>query len=444
MDLSTTLKKHKHTEGMEAGSSTIGKNWRLCIFASFMSFIVLMFFQKQCQNSPKLSSLLNVGVSMSMSSLTSTSSELLESTNLVKNESTNLVENDLNPMKEEEVKCNIFDGKWVYEPEGGPQHTAAECPFLSEQVSCQRNGRPDFEYEKWRWEAKDCDVPRFNGIDMLERLRGKRVIIVGDSLNRNQWESLACLLYSAIPSSQAHVDVRSGVYKVFKAKDYNCSVEFYWSPFLVQLKQENGNRILRLDKLSPLAKKWRGADVMVFNTAHWWVHSGKVKSWDLFQYKGKLVEEMEIESALRKGMRTWARWIDHYVDATKTTVFFRSISPQHQGKQWCYNITQPNMDESYVSAFPKPMKEIIEITIRSMMIPVRYLNITKLSEYRRDAHPALYARKQEKFLKTEQQLQEESHPDCSHWCLPGLPDTWNRLLYASLVVDTSNSKHLVA
>jgi hypothetical protein len=101
------------------------------------------------------------------------------------------------------------------------------------------------------------------------------------------------------------------------------------------------------------------------------------------------------------------------------------------------------MDESYVSAFPKPMKEIIEITIRSMMIPVRNLNITKLSGYRRDAHPALYARKQEKLLKTEQQLQEESHPDCSHWCLPGLPDTWNRLLYASLVVDTSNSKHLV-
>jgi len=163
----------------------------------------------------------------------------------------------------------------------------------------------------------------------------------------------------------------------------------------------------------------------------------------LFQYKGKLVEEMEIESALRKGMRTWARWIDHHVDASKTTVFFRSISPQHQGKQWCYNITQPNMDETYVSAFPKPMKEIIEITIRSMMIPVRYLNITKLSGYRRDAHPALYARKQEKLLKTEQQLQEESHPDCSHWCLPGLPDTWNRLLYASLVLDTSNSKHLV-
>lgn len=53
---------------------------------------------------------------------------------------------------------------------------------------------------------------------MLERLKGKRVILVGDSLNRNQWESLTCLLYSAVPASRAHIDVRSGTYKVFKAK----------------------------------------------------------------------------------------------------------------------------------------------------------------------------------------------------------------------------------
>ena len=61
---------------------------------------------------------------------------------------------------------------------------------------------------------------RFNGTDMLERLRGKRVIIVGDSLNRNMWESLACLLYSSIPnpSSEAHVQETNGFYKVIRAK----------------------------------------------------------------------------------------------------------------------------------------------------------------------------------------------------------------------------------
>ena len=46
------------------------------------------------------------------------------------------------------------------------------------------------------------------------------MIIVGDSLNRNMWESLACLLYSSIPnpSSEAHVQETNGFYKVIRAK----------------------------------------------------------------------------------------------------------------------------------------------------------------------------------------------------------------------------------
>lgn len=57
-------------------------------------------------------------------------------------------------------ECNIFDGKWVYESDESPYYEAPQCPFLSEQVSCQKNGRPDFEYENWSWEAHDCLIPR--------------------------------------------------------------------------------------------------------------------------------------------------------------------------------------------------------------------------------------------------------------------------------------------
>lgn len=34
---------------------------------------------------------------------------------------------------------------------------------------------------------------------MLELLRDKRLVFVGDSLNRNMWESLVCILRNSVP-----------------------------------------------------------------------------------------------------------------------------------------------------------------------------------------------------------------------------------------------------
>ena len=39
---------------------------------------------------------------------------------------------------------------------------------------------------------------RINATKMLELIRGKRLVFVGDSINRNQWESMLCLLMGAI------------------------------------------------------------------------------------------------------------------------------------------------------------------------------------------------------------------------------------------------------
>lgn len=68
-------------------------------------------------------------------------------------------------------------------------------------------------------------------------------------------------------------------FPVFSLKDYDCSVEFFWSPFLVELKErEDHAKILRLDKLPAEERRWLGADVMVFNTGHWWTHRGKMRA----------------------------------------------------------------------------------------------------------------------------------------------------------------------
>ena len=40
-----------------------------------------------------------------------------------------------------------------------------------------------------------CHVSRFNATRLLEKLRNKRLVFVGDSLNRNQWISESfCIL----------------------------------------------------------------------------------------------------------------------------------------------------------------------------------------------------------------------------------------------------------
>lgn len=46
---------------------------------------------------------------------------------------------------------------------------------------------------------------RFDGADFLTRMKGKTVMFVGDSLGRNQWESLVCLLHAAAPQSPAQL-----------------------------------------------------------------------------------------------------------------------------------------------------------------------------------------------------------------------------------------------
>lgn len=51
----------------------------------------------------------------------------------------------------------------------------------------------------------------------MNKLRGKRLLFVGDSLQRSQWESFVCLVESVIPEGQKSME-RSKKYFVFKAK----------------------------------------------------------------------------------------------------------------------------------------------------------------------------------------------------------------------------------
>lgn len=51
-----------------------------------------------------------------------------------------------------------------------------------------------------------CGVlSRFSGLDFLMKMRGKSVMFVGDSLGRNQWESLICMISTSVPRTQTQM-----------------------------------------------------------------------------------------------------------------------------------------------------------------------------------------------------------------------------------------------
>lgn len=111
-----------------------------------------------------------------------------------------------------------------------------------------------------------------------------------------------------------------------------------------------------------------------------------------------------------------------------------------RGGQWnsggqCHKETEPIFNQSYLSKYPSKMR-VLEQILKQMRTPVIYLNISRLTDYRKDGHPSIYRKK---YLSVEEQIAAEKSQDCSHWCLPGIPDSWNELLYASLLIAGKGS-----
>lgn len=90
-------------------------------------------------------------------------------------------------------QCNIFSGNWIHSPEG-PYYTNETCHWIIDEQNCMKFGRPDSEYLHWRWKPDECELPLFNATLFLNLVRGKKMVFVGDSVGRNQMQSLLCLL----------------------------------------------------------------------------------------------------------------------------------------------------------------------------------------------------------------------------------------------------------
>lgn len=92
----------------------------------------------------------------------------------------------------------------------------------------------------------------------------------------------------------------------------------------------------------------------------------------------------------------------------------------YPGQPLCEGAAEPNLHGVASANLDYPQVRAVEYALRLTRTPIPLLDVTALSDMRIDAHVSKWG---------------DISMDCSHWCLPGVPDVWNELLYASLILN---------
>ncbi|KAJ6737297.1 N-ACETYLNEURAMINATE 9-O-ACETYLTRANSFERASE [Salix viminalis] len=348
--------------------------------------------------------------------------------------------------------CNYSKGRWVADSRR-PLYSGFQCKqWLSEMWACRLMQRTDFSFEGYRWQPENCKMLEFEKSAFLRRMQDRTIAFIGDSLGRQQFQSLMCMASGGeLREDIENVGKKYGLVKArgairpdgwaYRFSNTNTTILYYWSASLADLEPLNitdkaTDVAMHLDRAPAFMRRFlHQFDVLVLNTGHHW-NRGKITGnrWVMY-VNGKPLKDrklLEIGNAKNFTVHSVARWLDSQLPShSRLKVFFRTISPRHfRNGDWntggnCDNTT-PLTGGSEISQ-DESSDPVIAAAVKGTNITL--LDITALSDLRDEGHISRYSVKATTGVN-----------DCLHWCLPGIPDTWNELLSAQLPAKAGKAR----
>ena len=355
--------------------------------------------------------------------------------------------------------CDYSDGEWVPDPRPPPYDGAACEAIKDDGRSCAANGRADTGYLHWRWQLRRCDLPDFSPAAFLRWLGDRHMAFVGDSLARNQAESLVCLLSAWSPPELVHRDP-DGRFRRWVFREHNATVSIFWSPFLVRGVEKSERAGVRYNELflDAFDERWMsqlGAiDAAVLSAGQWFripsvYHDGGAvvgcygcaaelnhTETSFFAVFRDVVGRTLAEITRRRHEKGGGGG-----DKTPQLVALATFSPSHFEGEWnkgapCTKKRPYRKGEKELGYTETEMRKIVveaadEAGAAAAPAGLRFaaLDVTTLANMRPDGHPGPYMRKNPFAAGEGRPVQN----DCLHWCMPGPVDTFNQILQQTIL-----------
>eukprot|EP00475_Leptophrys_vorax_P005036 TRINITY_DN13031_c1_g2_i1.p1 TRINITY_DN13031_c1_g2~~TRINITY_DN13031_c1_g2_i1.p1 ORF type:complete len:434 (-),score=30.95 TRINITY_DN13031_c1_g2_i1:253-1380(-) len=338
--------------------------------------------------------------------------------------------------------CDYRKGQWQYTESYQPLYTD-NCPFIRSGFNCQKNGRSDTNYVKYRWKPSACSLPPFDVGTFLPMMRDKTIAFIGDSISRNFQQSISCQLAAREKVSDWSGFLNGQFTTGLFLPNYNIRLLAFISPFLVrysnnkndfakyglsppsskQIQDGNGGAqgyVVWTDKLDPAwTDMLPSVDVAVFMSGHWFLSSqGRTDVRSLTYISKEKPVAMTGLAAYSKAMKKVISFVD---TKFKGVGLWLSYTPSHynKGNPPTCDYNSPNTPQSPIAdqsavSFNKQEKTLLKKSTR-----IDFMDLTYMMALRPDGHVQKYYGPS-KNSKTKW--------DCLHWCLPGVPDAWSDVL----------------